>query len=184
MAEESPNQGRVYIRPVVSADRREVLALARESRDTHHPWIAPPLTAHMFRQYLRRIERSDHEGFAVCIKATDEIAGIININNVMRGSFLSASLGYYLGSRFVGNGYMVEALNLVKQHAFRRLGLHRIEANIQPDNVRSLNLVKRCGFQHEGLSPAYLYINGAWRDHERWAAVDDRDTLSRTDTWR
>ncbi|MDE0008639.1 MAG: GNAT family N-acetyltransferase, partial [Gammaproteobacteria bacterium] len=106
------------------------------------------------------------------------------INNVVRGSFLSASLGYYLGSRFVGNGYMVEALTLVKQHAFRRLGLHRIEANIQPDNIRSLNLVKRCGFVREGISPAYLFINGAWRDHERWAAVDDRDTLSRTDTWR
>jgi ribosomal-protein-alanine N-acetyltransferase len=74
---------------------------------------------------------------------------------------------------------MQEGLELVKDYAFRSLGLHRLEANIQPDNHRSLALVRKCGFEREGFSRAFLYLAGAWRDHERWVAIDPRLTLHR-----
>ena len=64
---------------------------------------------------------------------------------------------------------MAEGLELVLRHCFRRLKLHRLEANIQPDNERSKLLVQRAGFRYEGYSPRYLKIGGRWRDHERWA---------------
>ena len=73
---------------------------------------------------------------------------------------------------------MREGLVNVTRLAFGELGLHRIEANIQPANAASIRLVRSCGFQHEGLSPKFLYINGAWRDHERWAAIDPRPDLT------
>ncbi|MDI7066159.1 GNAT family protein, partial [Klebsiella pneumoniae] len=57
--------------------------------------------------------------------------------------------------------------------AFSELGLHRLEANIQPRNTASIALVRRVGFKQEGLSPSYLRINGEWRDHERWALLAD-----------
>ena len=168
---------RTYFRSVRAADRRELLALAMSSRNLHAPWIAPPLTPHMFKVYLRRTQRDDHEGYAICLHATDEIVGVINVNNVVRGSFRSASLGYYAAQTHAGQGYMREGLLQVKEHAFRNLGLHRIEANIQPANAASIRLVRSCGFEREGLSRRFLFIGGAWRDHERWAAIDDRAEL-------
>jgi len=168
---------RVYLRPVGRRDRAEFLDLMQQSRHLHSPWISPPQSNLSFHNYLTRTQTGDHEGLLVCSCETDAITGVININNIVRGSFLSASLGYYVGAPYAGAGLMREGLELVKHHAFRSLGLHRLEANIQPENQRSIALVKRCGFRHEGLSPAFLYIAGAWRDHERWTVIDGRQSL-------
>jgi len=73
---------------------------------------------------------------------------------------------------------VTEALQLMLGHAFGRLGLHRVEANIQPGNVASIRLVKRAGFTREGYSRRYLKIGGRWRDHERWALLRE-DWLKR-----
>ncbi len=64
---------------------------------------------------------------------------------------------------------MREGLELVLGRAFTELGLHRLEANIQPGNHASIALVERCGFVREGFSERYLKVGGRWRDHERWA---------------
>jgi ribosomal-protein-alanine N-acetyltransferase len=68
---------------------------------------------------------------------------------------------------------MQEGLAKVITHAFDVMKMHRLEANIQPGNLRSKALVKRLGFRREGLSPRYLKINGRWRDHERWAILSE-----------
>ena len=168
---------RTFIRPIRAADRRELLALAQDGRDFHMPWIRAPLTAHTFKIYLRRTEREDHEGHAICRRDTGEIVGVVNVNNILRGSMLSASVAYYVAQGHARKGYMREGLLQVKEHAFRRLGLHRLEANIQPGNAASIALVRSCGFVCEGVSVGFLYIDGAWRDHERWVAVDARPGL-------
>ena len=175
----SMDSKRVYIRTIRSSDGREVVALANASAELHQPWISPPLTAHMFKAYLRRCHRDDNEGLVVCLVGSEKIVGVININNIVRGSFLSASLGYYGSAKRQGLGYMTEALDLVVRFAFDDLGLHRIEANIQPCNHASRNLVKRCGFTLEGESEDFLYINGRWRDHERWVRIHTRNSLTR-----
>ena len=168
----------VYIDKIHSGDRKEIIELANTSISLHQPWISAPVTSSMFKQYLKRISQNDHEGIAVRRETDHQIVGVININNIVRGSFLSASLGYYVSKTHQGHGYMTEALNAVTQFAFGNMGLHRIEANIQPSNQRSKNLVQRCGFEFEGTSKNFLYINGEWKDHERWAVVDTRSTMN------
>ena len=167
----------IYLRRVTHNDEAEFLALMRASEELHQPWIQAPTTPALFKYYLQRIRRNDHEGFAIC-RGTDEvIVGVININNIVRGSFLSASLGYYVGATFQGQGYMQAGLTRLIDYAFSTMGLHRLEANIQPDNLRSQELVRRCGFKYEGLSKNFLFLDGAWRDHQRWCVIDSRAKL-------
>ena len=167
----------VYLRKVASQDQTEFLQLMRASMDIHRPWITPPTTPQMFRNYLQRIRRTDHEGYAICRTDDDRIVGVININHIVRGTFQNASLGYYVGEPYQGHGYMQQGLEQLLRLAFSTLGLHRLEANIQPDNVRSKALVESCGFDFEGISRNFLYIDGEWRDHERWSVFADRDSL-------
>jgi len=167
----------VYIRHVRDNDRQEFIDLMRASSKLHAPWITPPTTTAGFTQYITRTRTPDHEGFIVGRYLDDKIVGVINLNNVVRGSFLNASLGYYVGAPYVGKGYMAEGLALIKRFAFNTMNLHRLEANIQPDNKRSIALVKRSGFVLEGVSKQFLFIDGQWRDHERWSCVADRTSM-------
>ena len=109
----------------------------------------------------------------MCLIETGELTGVINLNEIVRGLFQSAYLGYYAFTPFAGEGYMTEGLTLVLDQAFGPLGLNRLEANIQPRNKSSSRLVSRLGFRLEGFSPRYLKIGGRWRDHERWAVLAD-----------
>jgi len=106
-------------------------------------------------------------------RETGLLAGIINLNEIVRGAFQNAYMGYYGFATSQGRGLMTEAIGLVLDHAFGPVALHRVEANIQPENARSIALVRRLGFRREGLSRGYLLIGGEWRDHERWAILSD-----------
>ncbi|MET8504996.1 GNAT family protein [Streptomyces sp. SBR177] len=161
---------RVGLRPFTAADAEEFTARARESRELHAPWLYPPQTPEAYAVYSRPlIEDPAREGFLVCERDGGGIAGFVNINNIVRGAFLSGALGYGAFAHAAGRGLLTEALGLVLGHAFGPLGLHRLEANIQPGNTASRALVRRAGFRLEGFSPAMLFIDGEWRDHERWA---------------
>jgi ribosomal-protein-alanine N-acetyltransferase len=97
------------------------------------------------------------------------LLGVINLNEIVRGVFQSAYLGYYAFTPHQQRGNMTTGVSLVVNRAFRHHRLHRLEANIMPNNEPSLRLVQRLGFCREGFSPRYLKIAGRWRDHERWA---------------
>jgi ribosomal-protein-alanine N-acetyltransferase len=87
--------------------------------------------------------------------------------------YLSAYLGYYAEQPYNGQGYMTEGMRLVLRRSFIVMRLHRVEANVQPENAASIALVKRAGFRSEGFSPRYLKVAGRWRDHQRWAILSD-----------
>ncbi|WP_030789854.1 GNAT family N-acetyltransferase [Streptomyces sp. NRRL S-920] len=165
---------RVAIRPFTCADSAEFTARTRESRELHRPWLFPPASDDTYRAYAKALDEDPaRAGFLVCERDSGAIAGFININNIVRGGFRSGALGYGSFAHAAGRGLMSEGLGLVMAYAFGELGLHRLEANIQPDNAPSIALVRRAGFRLEGFSPDFLYVDGAWRDHERWAITAD-----------
>ncbi|MEU1662392.1 GNAT family N-acetyltransferase [Streptomyces sparsogenes] len=160
---------RVELRPLTLSDQDEFCALVRASAELHRPWMQLPATAEAFQDWMRRFDDGTNRGYLVRVRETGAAAGTININSIIRGRYQGASLGYAAFAPSAGHGYMTEGLALILRHAFTDLRLHRLEASIQPANKASLALVQRLGFRYEGVSPDYLYINGAWRDHERWA---------------
>lgn len=93
------------------------------------------------------------------------VIGVVNFNQIVRGAFHAAYLGYNIAEQKQGQGYMTESLNLAIEYVFTDLNLHRIMANYMPHNRRSGNFLKRLGFNIEGYARDYLYINGYWEDH-------------------
>ena len=161
----------VFIRPPSASDAEPFLRAVHRSRSLHRGWVTPPCTSQAFHRYLERHSTDAHRGFLVVDEATNRFVGVININNIIRGAFQSAFLGYYAFADFAGQGLMTEGMRLVLRHAFVGLKLHRLEANIQPQNHASVKLVRNCGFVREGYSRRYLKVAGQWRDHERWAIL-------------
>jgi [ribosomal protein S5]-alanine N-acetyltransferase len=157
-------------------DRVDVVAAVVRSRELHHPWLAGPADAEAYAGYLRRIRQPQHHGYLLRLHPEGDVVGIVNVSDVVLGSFRSAHLSYYAFAGHERQGLLTEGLRWAIDHAFDVLELHRLEANIQPGNTASLRLVAACGLRLEGFSPRYLHIDGAWRDHERWAiTAEDRD---------
>ena len=178
MAERAGVAGRESIARVrlerVSARRQhEFLAAVRRSRRLHGRWVAPPASAPAYRRYLASLRRPTRAAFFIVRRDSGELAGVVNISEIVRGNFQSAYLGYYAFTPHAHQGLMREGLGLVIDQAFARLRLHRLEANIQPANTASTRLVRALGFRHEGRSPRYLNIAGHWQDHDRWALLAD-----------
>ncbi len=152
-------------------DGKEFIALSRASRRFYRGLASPPDTLARFERYVEHCRRPDAVHLLIRRRADDAILGALGISQISYGQFRSAYLGYEIGAPFARQGYMAEALELVLHYAFVQLRLHRLEANIQPQNEPSLALVARLGFTHEGYSRRYVKIGGKWRDHERWALL-------------
>jgi ribosomal-protein-alanine N-acetyltransferase len=161
----------VTLRPVTPADAPALIAANAAARDFHAPWVQPFTDQPGFDTWWAPVDQGRR--LPLIVLAAETLAGVISLNEIVRGAFQSSYLGYYAYPGSAGQGAMTRGLALALAHAFGPAGLHRVEANIQPANHRSLALVRRAGFRHEGFSPRYLHIDGAWRDHERSAKCAD-----------
>lgn len=160
---------RVRTAPPTDADRAEFIEAMARSRGLHDPWVHPATTDEAYDELLERQAGPAFEGFLIRQVDDDALVGFCNLSNIFRRDLQSAFMGFAAVEGFQGRGLMKEGLGLVLDDAFGRLGLHRVEANVQPDNLPSRRLVERLGFVREGFSEDYLKVGGQWRDHERWA---------------
>jgi [ribosomal protein S5]-alanine N-acetyltransferase len=99
------------------------------------------------------------------ILVNGEVAGQITVGNIVRGSLLSAWIGYWVAADRAGGGVATAAVALLTDHAFRDAGLHRLEATVRPENAASLRVLAKSGYREEGLFKRYLDVAGQWRDH-------------------
>ena len=162
----------VYLKVVSRNDASELIGSNLVNREFHAPWVTPFTDQVGFDLWFNRTIMGANVGLVARAVGNDEIVGVVNISEIVMGAFQSGYLGYYGTARYSRQGSMGEALALAVSYAFEQLGLHRLEANIQPENIASIGLINNLGFTKEGMSPAYLRVNGEWRDHERWALLN------------
>jgi ribosomal-protein-alanine N-acetyltransferase len=154
-------------------------ALRRDSRAFLQPWEptwrADELTERAFRQRVLRNEQEFHSGMAVPLFLFDRdsnvLLGGLTIGLIRRGASQACMIGYWMGEKHAGKGHMFAALQLAIPYIFGPLELHRIEAACIPDNLNSVSLLEKAGFEREGLLREYLKINGEWRDHVLFSKI-------------
>jgi [ribosomal protein S5]-alanine N-acetyltransferase len=163
----------VDVQRVRRADAAALIAANGASVAYHAPWIKGFTDQAGFDAWFARGVVGPNISLIARERPSGALVGVVNLSEIVLGAFRSAYLSYWGYAAFGGRGLMTQALREAARFAFDEVGLHRVEANIQPGNVRSIALVRRAGFTQEGFSPNYLFIDGAWRDHERWALLAD-----------
>jgi ribosomal-protein-alanine N-acetyltransferase len=165
----------VSIRPLQVSDADTLAELYAENREFLAPFDPPRpeafATAAAQRRELGALEqeRAADRLERFLILADGEAAGVISVSRITRGPFQNAGLGYWIAERLNGRGIATRAVGLVCEWGFGEAGFHRLEAATLVDNAASQTVLRRNRFLEIGLSPKYLFINGAWRDHVLFA---------------
>jgi ribosomal-protein-alanine N-acetyltransferase len=149
------------------------------------PWSerhTPPAYRAMRRAVARRARAGTSIPFAIRVEG--RLAGQVTIDNIVRGAMRSGHLGYWIDQAAAGRGLASLAVALACDHAFGAAGLHRLQADIRPENERSQGLVHRLGFRQEGLLRRYLDIDGDWRDHLSFALLAEDVPAGALARWR
>lgn len=160
------------IRLVELADAAELAAVVSASADHLRPW-EPTRPESYFTEAGQRatigsLLAAAQDGGSVpfvIVGDDDELLGRITLSGVTRGALQSCALGYWVRADRVRQGHATRAVGLAVRHAFRELGLHRVQAETLPENAASQRALARNGFERYGFAPRYIRIAGEWRDH-------------------
>ncbi|MGD7001850.1 GNAT family N-acetyltransferase [Corynebacterium halotolerans] len=165
---------RLRLRPLLRSDGRDW----REMRLLDEEYLRPvEPTAHeswnqahntgAWRSNLMSLRDLAGRGIVVplTIELDGRFAGQVTLGNIQHGSVSSCWIGYWVFSGHMGRGVATAACALGVDHAFRRIGLHRVTATYLPSNPASGAVLAANGFRREGLLRRNLHIDGQWRDH-------------------
>ncbi len=173
--------GDIALRPVRYRDKRAWSEVRRRNAEWLVPWEAtspiPGVQLPTFAGMVRALNNQARAATALPFVITErfpgstdpQLIGQLTVSSIVWGSAMSATLGYWVGQERAGRGITPTAVAMATDHCFGRLGLHRMEINVRPENKPSLRVVEKLGFRDEGLRPRYLHINGEWADHRSFA---------------
>jgi ribosomal-protein-alanine N-acetyltransferase len=159
---------RIIARPLTENDESKFVELATESVNFHRKWIKLPTEPTEFKRYLSKFDDQNSFFFLICDSDTNAMVGFVSLTGIEREPYHRARLGYGVFERYANMGYISAGLKNVVDRAFNQLELHRLEADIQPDNGPSKRVAEKTGFICEGISRGFIHINDEWIDHERW----------------
>ena len=175
----------LFLRPPQAVDYVQWNALREKSQEFLAPWeptwpkndLSRASFRRRIKRYTKNIRQDEAYPFFIFDQSGDTLLGGLTLSHVRRGVTQSCSLGYWIGVSHEQKGYMTAAVRSVVPYVFDTLRLHRLEAACLSSNTPSMRLLKRMGFQREGIARQYLRINGAWQDHVLFALISDDPRL-------
>jgi len=153
------------LRPIGAQDCQAFFDIFSDA-ETLRYWSDSPISEYSEAEALLKKEL-DWSSSGKCINWGIALPGV----NTLIGKFTlfqyseqnrHAEVGYVLDRRYWGRGLMTEVMACVLDYAFDELRLHRLEADTDPDNVASLALLEKFGFQREGFFRERWYIREKW----------------------
>lgn len=158
---------RLRLRAFSRADADAFLKIFSDQRVLAY-WASEPISTQveaeaLVDKELQLAEDNSCHNWAISLISDDNLIGKITLFRIDDAN-RRAEIGYFLDSDHWGQGYMFEALGCVLDHAFDELGLHRIEADVDPGNEPSLRLLDRFGFEREGFFRERWLMRGEWYD--------------------
>ena len=110
----------------------------------------------------------------LCFKKDSKVLlGGLNISNIQRGVIQTCNIGYWLGEKNIGNGYMEESIKAIIPYIYEQLKIHRIQAFTLENNIASRKLIEKVNFKKEGVLREAMKINNEWRDHVIYSLLLD-----------
>jgi ribosomal-protein-alanine N-acetyltransferase len=173
--------GRIRLRPLTADDRAEFIRVHSLNEAHFRPWFPAQdgSLEDLFERELAKIARPEVHVRWVGEATNGSLVGFFNLGEIVRGVFQNAYASWATSVEVAGQGYATEGVQALLDLAFSEvhgLQLHRVQANIMPENERSLRLAERLGMRREGIAERYLKIAGEWRDHVTFAKTTEEHT--------
>lgn len=176
------NGGRLRLRPLKRRDFRAWSDLRMKDMEFLKP-VEPTVPSTWSEAHSRLawwdnvsyLLKAARQGSVVpmVIELDGRFIGQLTIGNIQHGGISDAWIGYWVYSGVTGRGVASAACALGVDHAFRRIGLHRLTATYLPSNPASGRVLAHSGFREEGFLKRNLHIDGKWMDHHFVAILAD-----------
>ncbi len=181
---EELNVEQLIVRPYTYEDAEDKLHLHLENREHFQKWSPTRRTEEFFtlegqiesiKQMMKNSEEDTRYDFAIFIKKDNSLTliGEVQFIFVQRGPKQSCMVGYHIGDKFNGHGYMTKALEMALKIAFEDLKFHRVTSEVNPENFASLRVLEKLGFVKEGYYRKNLKIDNVWYDHVCLALLEE-----------
>ncbi|MDN7243675.1 GNAT family protein [Planococcus sp. N028] len=169
-----------YLRTLAVDDAEEMVQLLLRNRDywaIYEPrhrdsYFTVAVQREKIREAIYQARENREYSFGVFEHGSNRLIGHISLYGIKRLPFLSALVGYSVDEAYIGKGIATEAVRLMVAFGFEQLRLHRLEAYVSPQNLGSIRVLQKSGFQNEGLLREFLHINGVWEDHFHFAMLE------------
>jgi ribosomal-protein-alanine N-acetyltransferase len=106
--------------------------------------------------------------FAIALRCTNEFVGTAGLHTVSTVN-RTAEIAYDIEPKYWGNGIATSVCSSLVDWAFQHVGLVRVQGTVLPSNARSIRVLEKCGFGHEGLLRSHRLVRGTPEDFEVYA---------------
>jgi len=174
----------LIVRPYTYEDAEDKLQLHQENREHFQKWSPVRGNEEFFtlqgqidsiKKFMENSAEDSRYDFAIFLQEDSllTLIGEVQFTFVARGPKQSCMVGYQIGEKFNGKGYMTRALEIALKIAFQELKFHRVTSQVNPENIASLRVLEKVGFVKEGYARKNLKVGDKWCDHVCVALLEE-----------